>query len=74
MILRENGEYKEHAQVELVILDGSNSWEFIANCSRQLDSLNQPYYIMKDNFAYVWERKIHGTNKFSHIKTILGLR
>lgn len=42
---------------KLVILDGSNSMEQSLQTQRMLDSLGVQNYLMKDNFAYVWDKE-----------------
>lgn len=42
---------------KLVILDGSNSMERSLQTKRMLDSLGIQNYLMKDNFAYVWDKE-----------------
>jgi len=42
---------------KLVILDGSNSMEKSLLAQRMLDSLGIRNYLMKDNFAYVWDKE-----------------
>jgi len=42
---------------KLVILDGSNSQEKSKHIQRTLDSLGIQNYLMKDNFAYVWDKE-----------------
>lgn len=42
---------------KLVILDGSNSMERCVLARRMLDSLGVQNYLMKDNFAYVWDKE-----------------
>ncbi|MNV23908.1 ComEC family competence protein [compost metagenome] len=42
---------------KLVILDGSNSMEKSRHIQRMLDSLGIQNYLMKDNFAYVWDKE-----------------
>jgi competence protein ComEC len=42
---------------KLVILDGSNSMEKSKHTKRMLDSLGIQNYLMKDNFAYVWDKE-----------------
>lgn len=42
---------------KLVILDGSNSMEKCLLTQRMLDSLGIQHYLMKDNFAYVWNKE-----------------
>ncbi|WP_313266738.1 ComEC/Rec2 family competence protein [Sphingobacterium sp.] len=42
---------------KLVILDGSNSIEKSKQIQRMLDSLGVQNYLMKDNFAYVWDKE-----------------
>lgn len=39
------------------ILDGSNSWRSTERNQTMMDSLSIDYYVLKDNFAYVWENK-----------------
>jgi len=39
----------------VIILDGSNSWSFINEKTTELDALGRRYYILKENFAYVWD-------------------
>ncbi|MGJ1314019.1 ComEC/Rec2 family competence protein, partial [Sphingobacterium multivorum] len=42
---------------KLVIVDGSNSQEKSKHIQRTLDSLGIQNYLMKDNFAYVWDKE-----------------
>ena len=42
---------------KLVVLDGSNSMEKCLLTQRMLDSLGIQNYLMKDNFAYVWNKE-----------------
>ena len=42
---------------KLVILDGSNSMKQSLQTKRMLDSLGVQNYLMKDNFAYVWDKE-----------------
>ncbi|WP_270089601.1 ComEC/Rec2 family competence protein [Sphingobacterium sp. SYP-B4668] len=46
------------ASPKLVLLDGSSSDKRIMKYIRQLDSLAIPYYTMKNNFAYVWDKDL----------------
>ncbi len=41
-------------QGELILLDGLQSSLSLRQSQFILDSLAQPYYVLKDNFAYVW--------------------
>ncbi len=42
---------------KLVVLDGSNSMEKCLLMQHMLDSLGIQNYLMKDNFAYVWNKE-----------------
>ncbi|WP_343321366.1 ComEC/Rec2 family competence protein [Sphingobacterium multivorum] len=42
---------------KLVIMDGSNSMEQSLQTQHMLDSLGVQNYLMKDNFAYVWDKE-----------------
>jgi len=43
---------------KLVLLDGSSSDKKIVKYMSELDSLAVPYYCMKNNFAYVWNKDL----------------
>src|SRR5690606_6602803 len=40
-----------------ILFDGSNSDKRLRALTVQADTLGIAYYVLKDNFAYVWERK-----------------
>lgn len=42
---------------KLIIVDGSNSLRYVQQTKTELDSLGVSYYILKDNFAYVWNKE-----------------
>lgn len=49
---------KTHNHVgNIYILDGSNSWNSLRNNLILMESEGMDYYVLKDNFAYVWEDK-----------------
>ncbi|WP_165793118.1 ComEC/Rec2 family competence protein [Sphingobacterium haloxyli] len=43
--------------VGLLIVDGSNTSEILPEVEENADALGLPYYVLKNNFAYVWEKK-----------------
>lgn len=48
---------KNLQKVSLLIFDGSNPGWIIAERIKQADSLGISYYVLKNNFAYVWDKK-----------------
>ncbi|MEI5984315.1 MULTISPECIES: ComEC/Rec2 family competence protein [Sphingobacterium] len=59
-LIRNNKLPKQLNATETWIFDASNTERFIQESIALLDAKKQPYYILKDNFAYVWENKAHG--------------
>lgn len=55
ILLRNNVSLTNSDNHSFIILDASNSWSFINKKTKELDSLGRPYYILKENFAYVWD-------------------
>jgi len=55
LIIRNNSPLPQELNASLTILDGSNSWSHINQLILILNAENRAYYILKDNFAYVWE-------------------
>lgn len=45
--------------VQLLILDGSSKANILSEMAKKADSLGISYYVLKNNFAYVWDKK-HG--------------
>jgi len=62
LFLRNNTDLPNEINSTLTILDGSNSWKHIHQSVSVLESKNRAYYVLKDNFAYVWKNKNHGKN------------
>ncbi len=48
---------KNFSHVALAIFDGSNKTERLPAMIKMADSLDLRYYVLKNNFAYVWEKK-----------------
>lgn len=59
-LIRNNKLPKQLNTTETWIFDASNTERFIQESIALLDAKKQPYYILKDNFAYVWVNKAHG--------------
>jgi len=59
-LIRNNKLPKQTNAAETWIFDASNADGFILESIALMDAKKQPYYILKDNFAYVWENKEHG--------------
>ena len=59
-LIRNNKLPKQINAAETWIFDASNADRFIRQSIALMDAKKQPYYILKDNFAYVWENKAHG--------------
>ncbi|WP_312135484.1 ComEC/Rec2 family competence protein [Sphingobacterium sp.] len=55
VLLRNNIALTNANTQSVIILDGSNSWSFINEKTTELDALGRRYYILKENFAYVWD-------------------
>ncbi len=55
ILLRNNARLIAHHSNSILVFDASNSWSAIRRYTTELDALAQPYYILKDNFAYVWD-------------------
>lgn len=55
ILLRNNVSLTNSNNHSFIILDASNSWSFINKKTKELDSLGRRYYILKENFAYVWD-------------------
>lgn len=55
ILLRNDARLISNNRTSLLVFDGSNSWSSIRRYTTELDALAQPYYILKDNFAYVWD-------------------
>lgn len=47
----------DFSNVALLILDGSNTTGILTEMIKNADALGLSYYVLKDNFAYVWEKK-----------------
>lgn len=62
LFLRNNTDLPNEINSTLTILDGSNSWKHIHQSVSVLESKNRAYYVLKDNFAYVWKNNNHGKN------------
>ncbi|WP_181151419.1 ComEC/Rec2 family competence protein [Sphingobacterium gobiense] len=45
------------SDVGLLIIDGSNTSDILLKIEENADALGMPYYVLKNNFAYVWEKK-----------------
>ena len=57
VLLRHNARWKEQDLPRAcILLDGSNSNLYIQESIQKLTRLNRSYYLLKDNFAYVWKR------------------
>lgn len=50
---------KDFSNIKLLILDGSNGPSILPKMIKNADSLRLSYYVLKNNFAYVWDKK-HG--------------
>jgi competence protein ComEC len=48
---------EDFSHVKFLIFDGSNPTEALPDMKRKADSLDLSYYVLKNNFAYVWEKK-----------------
>lgn len=48
---------KDFEHTALLLFDASNAAAILPQMTEKADSLGQPYYLLKDNFAYVWEKK-----------------
>jgi len=57
LILRNNSNVPDNVKASLTIFDGSNSWKHIQESMVRLKAQNRSYYILKDNFAYVWDSR-----------------
>jgi len=59
IIIWRYGNYTDMHSVKnaFLIFDGSNFGTRLADLTAQADVLGISYYVLKDNFAYVWERK-----------------
>ena len=55
LFIRNNTDLPDKLNATLTIFDGSNSVKHIQKCIHLLEAENRSYYILKDNFAYVWE-------------------
>ena len=55
LIIRNNTDLPDELNATLTLFDGSNSMKHIQKCIHLLEAENRSYYILKDNFAYVWE-------------------
>ena len=62
LLLRNNARLPKELQASITILDGSNSDQHIEKSVAELKRVNRAYYILKDNFAYVWESNHDGKN------------
>src|SRR5690606_15148669 len=62
LLLRNNARLPKELQAAITILDGSNSDQHIENTIAVLKRQNRAYYVLKDNFAYVWESNQDGKN------------
>jgi len=56
LLIRNNSELDSIPYSKICILDGSNHDEYLVQLKLKMDSIKQPYYLLKDNFAYVWDR------------------
>lgn len=74
LLLRKNAQLPNELNASMCILDGSNSDWYIEQTVAELKRVNRAYYILKDNFAYVWESNQDGKNELIHIKGVLGIR
>lgn len=54
LLLRKNATLARDIKADFILIDGSNSSQYIHRIKERLDLENRPYYILKDNFAYVW--------------------
>ncbi|NGM64803.1 ComEC/Rec2 family competence protein [Sphingobacterium sp. SGR-19] len=52
-------EHKDFSNIKLLILDGSNRASILPEMIKNADALGLSYYVLKNNFAYVWNKK-HG--------------
>lgn len=48
---------KDFVDKGIVLFDASNAATILPKMIRKADSLQKPYYMLKNNFAYVWEKK-----------------
>lgn len=48
---------KDFEHTALLLFDASNAAAILSQMIQKADSLGQPYYVLKDNFTYVWEKK-----------------
>ncbi len=55
LLLRKNATLARDIKADFILIDGSNSYPYINRIKDRLDLENRPYYILKDNFAYVWD-------------------
>src|SRR5690606_36027073 len=50
--------HSEHvAGTGVLLIDGSNHADRLTEMIKKADSLDIAYYVLKNNFAYVWEKK-----------------
>ncbi len=57
VLLRHNASWEDRDFPKAcILLDGSNSNFYIQQSIQKLTRLNRSYYLLKDNFAYVWKR------------------
>ena len=54
LLLRKNATLAQNIYADFILIDGSNSYQYIKRVKERLDLENRSYYILKDNFAYVW--------------------
>lgn len=48
---------EQFAGTGMLLIDGSNHADRLAEMIKKADSLDIAYYVLKNNFAYVWEKK-----------------
>jgi len=48
---------KDFEHTALLLFDASNATTILPQMIQEADSLGRSYYLLKDNFAYVWEKK-----------------
>lgn len=56
LLIRNNSEFETVRNSRMCVLDASNHDQYLHRMCSKLDSIQQPYYVLKDNFAYVWHR------------------
>lgn len=47
-------ELNQQISMQLLLLDGSNSYRTIERFVKEAEVMEVPYYVLKNNFAYVW--------------------